>query len=70
MDEKEMTANRREAIAIMQNPLNRSYYKQVLQLLKPKGRYGFPAMLEVFTREELVQIIEEAERNERDSEGR
>lgn len=53
-----MDENRKKAIENLKHPLNRSFLDIIIRSLNPGGVYGYTAYLEVFTREELVELRE------------
>ena len=54
----EAQKSREECVELIRHPLNRSFFENVIEILRPKGMYGCPLFgVEVFTREELEEAL-------------
>lgn len=63
-DDEEEKEKRKYAIEMVKHPLNRSFFLNVLKMLRPGGKYGWPDLQQVFTREEIEQYLQEAAHEE------
>lgn len=59
-------SNRERALRLMRHPLNRSFFQNVVKLLNDDGVYGWPDMQEKFTRQEIIEQLKIAEKEDAD----